>query len=707
MDEDKKLKKKQTNQAAQDENVNEKNHAKESSKLDDASSVDDQKSSSEKENQPKDKIKSVEESTSVEHDRQADDIYKNKKTASVEHKEEQNLESVDETSESDDAEDVQDENAESTSDQPTSNENKKQISKDRIPKKNYSSMSLDELEMELTQLVKNEKVQHIREHVNEIKAVFDRKFDEITQEKKKEFLDEGGNIIDFQYTSPIKKRFNAVYFDYREKRDQHYTQLKKNLQQNLKTRLAIIEELKNMIGSGESMTENYRKFKELQERWKNAGDVPKAEKGRLWNDYHHHVERFYDFLHLDREFRELDYKHNLDQKLKLIARAEELAEGEEDINRAFRELQLLHKIWKEELGPVDKAYSDEIWEKFSAATKKIHEKRREHLAQLDQQREKNLEVKEDIIEQVKKISKEEIKSHRDAQEKIKMVEKLRDIFKKAGKVPQKDKDRVWEELKDYNRDFNKKKNQYYKDLKKKQFENLEKKKELIKIAEDNKDSDDFETTTPLMKRIQDDWKKIGHVPKKESDKVWKEFKAACNHYFDRLHTSNEKTHDEAFENFLSKKQLVSDLKSMEITGEKEEDLPKINEIIDQWAQLGRVSQDKRYIEGKFHKSLDQQFSKIKDLDFIECELIKYKPRMRDFENANSKGIIRKEINFLQNKVEEVEDKINQFNNNKSFLNPSDEANEMIKSIDDRIESFQKELAMWKTKLNQVRGLLDE
>ena len=585
------------------------------------------------------------------------------------------------------------------------NDDAKPLHKDSIPKKNYASMSPDELVLELTNLVKNEKVQHIREHVNDIKAIFDKKFDEIIQEKKKDFIDQGGNIIDFQYTSPIKKRFNAVYFDYREKRDKYYTQLKKNLQQNLKTRLSIIEELKNMIGSGESMSENYRKFKELQEKWKNAGDVPKTEKSRLWNDYHHHVERFYDFLHLDREFRELDYKHNLDQKLKLISRAEELAE-EDDVNRAFRELQLLHKIWKEELGPVDKAYSDEIWEKFSAATKKVHERRREHLAKLDEQHEKNLEVKEDVIEQMKKISEEEIKSHRDAQEKIKMVEKLRDIFKKAGKVPLKDKDRVWDELKEHNRNFNRKKNQFYKDLKKQQFENLEKKKELIRIAEENKDSEDFETTTPLMKKIQDDWKKIGHVPRKESDKIWKQFKAACNHYFDRLHDTQEKVHDEAFENFLSKKDLVSKLKSLEISGKKDDDLPKINEIIDEWSELGSVPQNKRYVEGKFHKTLDQLFKKIEDIDFIDAELIKYEPRMRDYENADNQGIIKKEIGFLQNKIEETEDKINQFENNKSFLNPSDSANEMIKDIDEKIEQFQKELAMWKTKLSQVRGLLD-
>ena len=738
-------KKDNLDQQAQNENIKEKSKAEHSDQSTDESSLDSQKSSTEEVDQSKDKIHSEEseddkkpaasdqvqgsneegddhkekEPSATNHEASADQHQENEADDNAKDQEEKSKEtdakqekSEDEADESNGNIDIENKDAEEDGDEnehddvSSSDEKKRQIHKDSIPKKNYSSMSPDELAMELTQLVKNEKVQHIREHVNDIKAIFDKKFDEIIQEKKREFLDQGGNIIDFQYTSPIKKRFNAIYFDYREKRDHYYTQLKKNLQQNLKTRLSIIEELKNMIGSGESMSENYRKFKELQERWKNAGDVPKSEKGRLWNDYHHHVERFYDFLHLDREFRELDYKHNLDQKLKLIARAEELAE-EEDVNRAFRELQLLHKIWKEELGPVDQAYSDEIWEKFSAATKQIHEKRREHLAELDEKHEKNLEVKEDVIQQVKKISEEDIKSHRDAQEKIKMIEKLRDIFKKAGKVPRKDKDRVWDELKEYNRNFNRKKNQFYKDLKKQQFENLEKKKELIKIAEDHKDSEDFETTTSLMKKIQDDWKKIGHVPRKESDKIWKQFKAACNHYFDRLHNSQEKVHDEAFENFLSKKDLVSDLKSLEITGKKDVDLPKINEIIDNWSELGSVPQNKRYVEGKFHKSLDQIFKKIEDLDFIEGELIKYEPRMRDFENADHTGIIKKEIGFLHNKIEETENKISQFENNKTFLNTSDEANEMIKGIDDKIESFQKELAMWKTKLSQVRSLLND
>lgn len=687
----------------------EKNHDSDSKKSDNSSvensetSEDREESASHDENDSQEKqIKKGEESqtSAVEAETTDDDD-----TSDIEHQSE-STENENAGTEPKHEEDSVDEDTDDIEDESKSSEVKKgQPDKNTIPKKNYSAMSPDELVMELTQLVKNEKVQHIREHVNDIKAIFDKKFDDIIQEKKKAFLDEGGNIIDFQYTSPIKKRFNAVYFDYREKRDQYYAQLKKNLQQNLKTRLSIIEELKNMIGSGESMSENYRKFKELQERWKNAGDVPKNEKGKLWNDYHHHVERFYDFLHLDREFRELDYKHNLDQKLKLISRAEELAE-EEDVERAFRELQLLHKIWKEELGPVEKQYSDEIWEKFSEATKKIHENRRAYFAELDKEREKNLAVKEDVIEQVKKISDEDIKSHRDAQDKIKMIEKLRDIFKKAGKVPRKDKDRVWDELKEHTRVFNRKKNQFYKDLKKQQFENLEKKKELIQIAENHKDSEDFESTTPLMKKIQADWKKIGHVPRKESDKIWKQFKAACNHYFDRLHNSQEKVHDEAFENFLKKKDLVSKLKSLDISGKKDKDLPQIEEIIDEWSELGRVPDNKRYVEGKFHKSLDQVFKKIEDVDFIEGELFKYKPRMHDFEQSDNPKFIYKEINFLQSKIEETEDKINQFENNKSFLSPSDQANEMINDINQKIEGFQKELAMWKTKLSQVRSLMD-
>jgi hypothetical protein len=293
----------------------------------------------------------------------------------------------------------------------------------------------------------------------------------------------------------------------------------------------------------------------------------------------------------------MDFKHNLEQKLKMIARAEELAE-ETNINRAFRELQMLHKMWKEDVGPVAKEYREDIWEKFSEATKKIHENRQAHFADLDKVKEKNLEVKQQIINDIKEIADKDITSHNQAQQQIKKIEALRDQFFKAGKVPLKVNEETWQAFKENVRTFNRKKNAYYKNLKKEQYKNLEKKLELVEIAEDNKDNEDFKATTPIMKKIQSNWKQIGHVPRKDSDKIWKRFKDACNHYFDRLHAVRNEENKEENEAFDKKKKLLDAAKSLELQGNPEEDLKLIKAKIAEWKEVGRVPYNKRYIEGQ-------------------------------------------------------------------------------------------------------------
>ncbi|GGE15222.1 DUF349 domain-containing protein [Psychroflexus salis] len=570
-----------------------------------------------------------------------------------------------------------------------------------IELKDYDSMSLDELVIEIEKLLSNEKIQSIREHVTQIKIAFDKKFNEIIEEKKEAFIEEGGNIIDFQYTSPVKKKFNSIYFDYREKRDQYYNQLKKNLNQNLKERLSIIEELKNMIGAGESMNSTFQHFKDLQERWKNAGPIPKSEYRQVWENYHFHVERFYDFLHLDREFRDLDFKHNLDQKLKLISRAEELIK-EDDINRAFRELQLLHKMWKEELGPVAREFREEIWEKFSHATQQIHDKRQAYFEELDKEREKNLAVKEEVIEEIRKIADQEVTSHNDAQTKIKNIEKLREIFFKAGKVPRKDMDEIWNAFKKHTRTFNRKKNAFYKNLKQDQFENLKKKLDLIEVAEEHKDSEDFETTTPLMKKIQDQWKEIGHVPRKDSDKIWKKFKNACNHYFNRLHSKKNEDLDEEFKAFLAKKDLINKVKSAQLPDNKDESLKTIEGFIEEWGEIGAVPRNKKYIEGKFNKTLDQLFKKT-GVEKKEAELLKYESRLHDLDEGSERDINR-EVFFIRKKIDETKDNINQFENNLQFFSSTDDSNPLVKEVKDKIERYRDELSMWKTKLDKLNQL---
>ena len=571
-----------------------------------------------------------------------------------------------------------------------------------IEKKDYHSMTKEQLADELETLLKNEKVQAIKEHVMEIKAEFNAKFGEELEEKKEEFIAEGGNIIDFHYSTPLNKRFNSLYFDYKEKRGSYYKQLKQDLNANLERRLEIIEELKGLLDVEENINTTYKHFKELQDRWKTAGPIPREKYNDVWNTFHHHVENFYDFLHLNRDFRDLDFKHNLEQKLKVIDRAEELAQ-EPDTNRAFRELQMLHKMWKEELGPVAKEFRDDIWERFSAATKLIHEKRQEFFNQLESEFEKNWEAKQEITKEIKKIAEQEFNSHGKWQQMIKEIEALREKFFNAGKVPRSKNEETWSEFKQSVRKFNRKKNAYYKSLKKEQFDNLEKKKELIKIANDNKDSDDFKTVTPLMKKIQTDWKKIGHVPRKDSDKVWKQFKAACNHYFDRMHANRSDENKEEMEAYSQKKDLLEKVKSIELSGSKKEDLAEIKKVIEEWKNIGRVPYNKRFVEGKFNKALDQLFNKL-DIDHTKAEMLKYENKVQALNDADDNKKIQNEHYFLSKKIEESKAEIIQLENNLQFFAHVPDDNPMVQEVIKNIEAHKADLEVWKEKLRKIKTL---
>ncbi|QYA27036.1 DUF349 domain-containing protein [Gramella sp. MT6] len=571
-----------------------------------------------------------------------------------------------------------------------------------IEKKDYHSMSKEALADELERLLKNEKIQAIREHVAEIRAEFNAKFDEELEEKKEDFLADGGNIIDFHYSTPLKKRFSSLYFDYKEQRNNYYKRLKKDLNENLHKRLELIEELKGLLDVEENINTTYNHFKEIQEKWRTAGPIPRDKYNNVWNTYHHHVENFYDFLHLNREFRDMDFKHNLEQKLKVIDRAEELVQ-EENTNRAFRELQMLHKMWKEELGPVAKEYREDIWERFSNATKKIHDKRQEYFNQLDEQNEKNWERKQEIIEKIKEIADQDFDSHNKWQQKIKEIEALREEFFNAGKVPRSKNQDTWNAFKENVRKFNRKKNAFYKNLKKQQYDNLEKKKELIQIAEDNKDSDDFKTVTPLMKKIQADWKKIGHVPRKDSDKVWKQFKKACNHYFDRMHAQKNEDNKEEIEAFEKKKEILDQVKAIELSGNKKEDLPKIKEQINAWKDVGKVPYNKRFIEGKFNKALDQLFKKM-DIDNTKAEMMKYENKVQALDDADDDKKIRNEHYFLTKKIEETKAEIRQLENNLQFFSNVDDDNPLVQEVHKNIENHKADLEVWKEKLRKIKSL---
>lgn len=566
----------------------------------------------------------------------------------------------------------------------------------------YHTLSKEQLIIEFKKLLKDNSIQNIKNVVEEIKTEFNAKFEEELERKKEVFLTEGGNIIDFHYTTPLKKQFNSLYFDYKEKRNDYYQNLKRDLQANFKKREELIDELKGLLNAEENINTTYKHFKDIQERWHTAGAIPRDKYNTIWNTYRHHVENFYDFLHLNREFRDLDFKHNLDQKLRLIGRTEELAQ-QADIGKAFRELQMLHKMWKEDVGPVAKEFREEVWGKFSAATKVIHDKRQGFLKDQEKHFEVNFELKNDIINKIKEVPNNTGNSHKAWQNAIKEVQKLRDQYFETGKVPRTRAKEIWNNFKESTHDFNKEKNRFYKNQKKDQYTNLEKKRDLIKIAEENKDNDEFDVVTPLMKKIQNDWKSIGHVPRKESDKIWKQFKDACNHYFDRVHAERNEANKEEMVHFEGKQALLDSLSKLKFSGKNAEDLKIIKEKISEWKAIGRVPFNKRNIERKFNKVLDELFGKL-NLDKHEAEMIRFENKLNSLVSQEDERKLQNEEFFISKRISEAHDEIRQLENNLGFFRHAKQDNPLVKDVHKNIARQKEQLEVWKSKLTKIRSL---
>ena len=578
-----------------------------------------------------------------------------------------------------------------------------------IPMPDYDTLSMEVLTDELQKLVTNEKVMSIRDHVEEIKKAFLSKYNHFIEEKKEEFHAENPESTEeFQYHFPLKTKFDQFYTLYKDNKNIHFKSLESNLKNNLETRLTIVEELKELINPNENIKDTLKHFNELRERWKNAGSIPKDKYNHVWNNYHFHIENFYDYLHLDREARDLDFKHNLELKQKIIARVEELLQ-EQDINKAFRELQDLHRIWKEDIGPVSREHRDEIWNQFSDLTKKMHDKREVLFEKMRGTEQENLEKKNTIIAQIEELGTIKVNAHSQWLGQIEKVEALRNDFFSTGKVPSEVNEATWAAFKTAVRNFNSFKNSFYKDIKKEQNENLNKKNALVAKANELKESDDFSATTPVMKQIQEDWKKIGHVPRKYSDKVWAEFKEACNHYFNRLKEQRSEHNAEEMEAFDKKKEYLETIKEFQLTGDHKTDLDAIKLHIENWKNLGRVPYTRRHIEGKFNKILDALFDKL-SLSKKDSDMMRFTNKIENLSENNDNRKLENEKIFIIRKIEEVQNEIFQLENNIQFFTNTKNAkkeNSIVLEVRKNIAIHKESLDTWKEKLKQLRSLNQE
>ncbi len=569
-----------------------------------------------------------------------------------------------------------------------------------LPDFDLATLSLEGIVEMTKKLLSEYEIHEVKNQIEGLKKEFQKKFKSFLKEQKEAFVKAGGEEGNFFHSEPLKHKFDELLSEYKRKRHQFYKEIERVQKENLELRLKLIDELKSLIDNAEAST-MYKNFKILQDKWREVGQIPHAKYNDVWRTYHHHVERFYDLLHLNNDFRDLDFKHNLEEKSKLIEKAETLA-NEEDVNHAFKELQILHKMWKEDIGPVARELREEVWHRFSEATKKIHNKRHEFQEKLDEKFKANVGLKLAVINKIKELDLTKNQSHKDWQDSIKKLEALRDEFFAIGKVPKSRNEEIWQLFREATRNFNAEKNTFYKSIKKDQSENLKKKMALVEQAESLKESEDHDTATEVFKKIQSEWKKIGHVPRRDSDKIWKRFKDACNHYFDRLHNKQNDLDKDQSAVIEKKKEFMDSMKE-EIEKGKELTVEFVQKGMEEWRALGVLPHKVKHLDIKFNKLLDAAYKKL-DIDKDEASFLRFKNTVDALLDQNNRRKLDSEQLFIRRKIDEITKEIKQLENNISFISNASADNPLVKNVYKNIETYKESLEIWKRKIDYMKKM---
>jgi len=417
----------------------------------------------------------------------------------------------------------------------TSKESKSKKEEFKINKK----IKLKDLVILFNDKIESDKWMSTRKEIEEIKKRIEIELSKEFEKEKKKFNSNKKTDEKFFFKSENKIQYRESLNIYSNKKRKYYSEIGTIQKENLVKRLELIENIKNLLNADKKPNNLYQTFKEYKEQWHNIGQVPITERNNIWETYRHHVEKFYDFLHLNRELKELDYKHNYEEKVKLIKQAESLNKVKNTM-QASRDLNILHRLWKNELGPVSKEFREELWTKFQKASNKIHAKRQKHQKEINSLQNENALEKEKVLGKMRELAEKVANSHNDWQNKIQIFNKLKDDFQKIRNIPKKRNKNFWNEFREIAKNFNNKKNNFYKNQKIDVKNNIDKKKSLIDEVSNIIKQGDYPQKTKRVIEIQNEWKKVGYIPKKISNSLWNHFRPLCNEFFDKLKSNDPK-----------------------------------------------------------------------------------------------------------------------------------------------------------------------
>lgn len=575
-----------------------------------------------------------------------------------------------------------------------------------IVEKDYNSMEMPALIEELRFLMQEFPINSFRTQAEDIKKAFETADADAKKEAQEKFTEDNPASEDplapqFEYKNDLAKEFYDLHSLYRKQKGQFQRDKRKQQEENLTKRREIIEGIKQLIDQEENIGTTFKKFNALQDQWKATGNIPHDAYNITWEDYRLATQNFYDYIDLSKELRDKDFERNLDFRKKIIARAVELG-NEENIHKALRELQELHRMWKEDAGPVAKEERDPIWEEFSAATKVIHDKRQAYYDERDKMSAHNQLVKENIVAEIYKITAQGAKNHKQWQDRLEEIKVLRELFTSTGPAPKAINNELWNQFRNGTREFNKAKNNFYKSLKKEQQDNLDAKMKLIAIAEEHQENENFEEGLQIMKRIQAEWKQIGHVPRKDSDRIWKRFQKACNAFFEKKTVQKKEDSKQEVEHLEAKMKIYDELKEMLPQDDKKAMLAAVEALMEKWNAIGMVPYNKRMIQEKFERLLQAKL-KAAGLNAVDAEMMKYQNKLSSLQDGDDQDF-KNERFYLRKRRDEIQDEVRQLDNNLQFINAKDDKNPFLVQTKNNIAALVKELDVIKEKQKQLNIL---
>ena len=590
-----------------------------------------------------------------------------------------------------------------------SEEEEEDFEVDEAEKQRYDKLNLDQINEEFAKVLENNDLSYIRPRVlrlydlhqdiyeNELKTI-----SAISDDEQKQKAEE---LLHYK-----KDAFDKLWKQYLDRKKLLKDQYLQSLEDNYQKKLAILEQLKNIIDNNEiPLKEAFDHFNKIQEEWKAIGAVPHNKANDLWMRFNHYVDQFYKKVELLKEMIEIDQRKNLEAKIELCENAESLLMDKSiSTKEAYRQVYELFDQWKQ-IGPVPKDKKDEIWERFQAALDKIKENYRGSIESQKQRRESNLEAKKAIIDKMKQILSEEITTHDLWQKKTAEVQDLFNVWRSIGPVPQEFNETIWKEFKSLVDKFYQDKKEYYEILKTEWQENYNKKLSIVKQAENLVNSNNWKQDTQTIQKLQEEWKKIGFIPSEKNEYLWRRFRAACDQFFanKEMYFANLSTQE--IENLSKKEAILKELDEFQFNNNPKEDIERLKNIQRQWYEIGNVPyKDRQRIQDAFRQKINQLFDQLKGGRTDESDE-DFKQRLENILNNNSNSGIKEaksELYNINNQIKKLQSDIQTWENNLSFFKASANAELLLQEYIKKIDNAKADLKFLEEKAKYLRQALD-